>query len=70
MAEVALAWVNARVASPIVGVSSVRMVTLRCQLGSKPQVARLEEAMVSGKSLTEEESKYLEEPYVKNLQSR
>ena len=29
------------------------------------QVARLEEAMVAGKTLTDEESKYLEEPYVK-----
>ncbi|KAK7202526.1 Aldo/keto reductase [Myxozyma melibiosi] len=50
MAEVSLAWVMARVSSPIVGISSPK---------------RLEEVIsASYKSLTEEESKYLEEPYV------
>ena len=49
MAQVALAWINARVASPIVGLSSV---------------ARLDEAVgMKGKALTPEEEKYLEEPY-------
>lgn len=47
--QVALAWINKRVTSPIVGLSSV---------------ARLEEAVgVNGKVLTEEEDAYLEAPY-------
>jgi len=49
MAQVALAWIDGKVASPIVGFSSP---------------ARLEEAIITGLKLTEEESKYLEEPYV------
>ncbi|KAH8119664.1 Aldo/keto reductase [Phellopilus nigrolimitatus] len=49
MSQVALAWINTKVASPIVGVSSP---------------ARLEGAIVNGKVLAEEEVKYLEEPYV------
>ncbi|KAI0393890.1 aldo/keto reductase [Xylariaceae sp. FL0594] len=50
MSHVALAWINARVASPIVGFSSVQ---------------RLDEAIgASGKKLTEEEERYLEEPYL------
>lgn len=49
MSQVALAWINQRVASPIVGLSSV---------------ARLEEAtQLQGKVLTPEEEAYLEEPY-------
>lgn len=50
MSQVALAWINKRVSSPIVGFSSLE---------------RLDEALgVRGKSLTEEEEKYLEELYV------
>ncbi|KZV83525.1 Aldo/keto reductase [Exidia glandulosa HHB12029] len=49
MSEVALAWINKRVSSPIVGVSSAE---------------RLEQAMITGYELTEEDEKYLEEPYV------
>ncbi|KAL5524170.1 hypothetical protein ACEPAG_8343 [Sanghuangporus baumii] len=49
MAQVALAWIGTKVSSPIVGCSS-------------PD--RLEAAVISGKKLTEEEIKYLEEPYV------
>jgi aryl-alcohol dehydrogenase-like predicted oxidoreductase len=50
MSHVALAWINKRVSSPIVGFSSV---------------ARMEEALdARGKELTEEEEKYLEELYV------
>ena len=50
MSGVALAWVQARVASPIIGFSSVE---------------RLEEAIeAAGKELSEEEEKRLEEPYV------
>ncbi|KAJ7590415.1 NADP-dependent oxidoreductase domain-containing protein [Mycena floridula] len=49
MARVALAWVGSKVSSPIVGISSVK---------------RLEEAINPGFTLTEEEMKYLEEPYV------
>ncbi|MCJ1372259.1 hypothetical protein MMC20_003482 [Loxospora ochrophaea] len=49
MSHVALAWINKRIASPIIGFSSVE---------------RLEEAIdVRGKTLTEEEEKYLEELY-------
>ena len=49
MSEVAIAWINKRVTSPIIGFSSV---------------ARIDEALGSkGKVLTEEEEKYLEEPY-------
>ena len=50
MSHVALAWINKRVSSPIVGFSSVE---------------RIDEVLgVRGKTLTEEEEKYLEEPYV------
>lgn len=50
MSHVALAWTCKRVSSPIIGFSSV---------------ARMDEALeVRGKELTEEEEKYLEEPYV------
>lgn len=50
MSHVALAWINKRVASPIVGFSSV---------------ARLDEAIAAtGKTLTEEEERYLEELYL------
>ncbi|KAL8798078.1 MAG: hypothetical protein Q9182_006968 [Xanthomendoza sp. 2 TL-2023] len=49
MSHVALAWINKRVASPIIGFSSI---------------ARMDEALeVRGKSLTEEEEKSLEELY-------
>ncbi|KAK7204341.1 Aldo/keto reductase [Myxozyma melibiosi] len=50
MSDVALAWINGKVTSPIVGVNSVE---------------RLEQvANFNGKSLTEEEVKFLEAPYV------
>lgn len=50
MSHVALAWINKRISSPIIGFSSV---------------ARMDEALEArGKVLTEEEEKYLEEPYV------
>jgi len=49
MSQVALAWINKRISSPIIGFSSVE---------------RMEEAIdVRGKKLTEEEEKYLEELY-------
>ena len=49
MATVALAWINKRVSSPIIGFSSE---------------ARMDEALEArGKTLTEEEEKYLEELY-------
>jgi aryl-alcohol dehydrogenase-like predicted oxidoreductase len=49
MSQVALAWINKRIASPIIGFSSVE---------------RMDEALeVRGKTLTEEEEKYLEELY-------
>jgi aryl-alcohol dehydrogenase-like predicted oxidoreductase len=49
MAQVALAWIDNKVTSPIVGFSSVK---------------RLEEAIIPDKKLTAEEMKYLEEPCV------
>lgn len=50
MSQVALAWINKRISSPIIGFSSVE---------------RMEEAVgARGKTLTEEEEKYLEELYV------
>ena len=48
MSEIALAWAGLKVTSPIVGVSS-------------PE--RLDEAIIKGITLTDEEVKYLEEPY-------
>ena len=49
MAQVGLAWIDKRVSSPIVGMSSAE---------------RLESNIITGKKLTEEEEKYLEEPCV------
>ena len=50
MSTVALAWINKRIASPIIGFSSVE---------------RMDEALEArGKELSAEEEKYLEEPYV------
>jgi aryl-alcohol dehydrogenase-like predicted oxidoreductase len=50
MAHVALAWINKRVSSPIIGLSTIE---------------RMDEAIdARGKELTEEEEKYLEELYV------
>jgi len=49
MSQVALAWINKRITSPIIGFSSIE---------------RIDEAIdVRGKKLTEEEEKYLEELY-------
>ena len=49
MSHVALAWINKRIASPIIGFSSVE---------------RIDESLdVKGKTLTEDEEKYLEELY-------
>jgi aryl-alcohol dehydrogenase-like predicted oxidoreductase len=49
MSTVALAWINKRVASPIIGFSTE---------------ARMDEALEArGKTLTDEEEKYLEELY-------
>ena len=50
MSHVALAWLNRRISSPIIGFSSVE---------------RIDEALeVRGKTLTAEEEKYLEELYI------
>jgi len=50
MSQVALAWLDKRITSPICGFSSV---------------ARIDEVIdVRGKTLTEDEEKYLEELYV------
>ena len=49
MSQVALAWINKRISSPIIGFSSIE---------------RIDEAIeVRGKTLTDEEEKYLEELY-------
>ncbi|KZT41574.1 Aldo/keto reductase [Sistotremastrum suecicum HHB10207 ss-3] len=49
MSQVALAWLNSKITSPIIGISSV---------------ARLEESIIPDKKLSDEETKFLEEPYV------
>ncbi|KZP01287.1 Aldo/keto reductase [Calocera viscosa TUFC12733] len=49
MGQVSQAWINTKVCSPIIGFSSEK---------------RLEEAIIPDKKLTEEEIKYLEQPYV------
>lgn len=50
MSHVALAWINGRVSSPIIGFSSID---------------RLDEALdANGKTLSEDEVKYLQEPYI------
>lgn len=55
MGQVALAWINKRISSPIIGFSSVE---------------RIDEALgVRGKTLTDEEEKYLEELYVPKVVS-
>lgn len=49
MSHVALAWISENISSPIIGFSSE---------------GRMDEALdVKGKTLTQEERKYLEEPY-------
>lgn len=49
MSQVALAWINENISSPLIGFSSEN---------------RMDEALgVNGKTLTEDERKYLEEPY-------
>jgi len=48
MAQIAMAWMMPKVSSPIIGMSS-------------PE--RLEDAIIGDLKLTEEEVKYLEEPY-------
>lgn len=49
MSHVALAWINKRISSPIIGFSSVK---------------RMDEAVLAnGKELSEEEEKFLEELY-------
>jgi len=54
MAQIAMAWINTKVDSPIIGMSSP---------------ARLEDAIPVGIELTPEEIKYLEEPYkVKSIE--
>ena len=47
MAQVALAWVTAKITSPLVGLSAVN---------------RVDESLLQGFTLTEEDVKYLEEP--------
>lgn len=66
MAQVATAWSMSKVSSPIIGFSSVRISKSRfCGAdGNFAQIERVEEALLGDKALTEEEIKYLEEPYV------
>jgi aryl-alcohol dehydrogenase-like predicted oxidoreductase len=52
MAEIALAWVTTKIASPTVGVNSVE---------------RLEQNIVHGVEITEEDAKFLEEPSVLSI---
>jgi aryl-alcohol dehydrogenase-like predicted oxidoreductase len=66
MSQVALAWAGDVVTSPLIGVSSVRAGARREkeEADQAVQAKRLEEAIIPGFKLTEEERKYLEEPYV------
>jgi aryl-alcohol dehydrogenase-like predicted oxidoreductase len=68
MAQVAIAWVNSKITSPLIGISSVSVSIepLCCALliCEHIQPARLEEAIIPGYVLTEEETKFLEELYV------
>lgn len=68
MSQVALAWIDKRVSSPIVGLSSVRALIFSSLVivivDLNLQVERLEASVMTGKELTEEESRYLEEPWV------
>lgn len=50
MSIVALAWIDQYITSPIIGFSSVERIDEACQ--------------ITGKSITKEESDYLEELYV------
>lgn len=47
MSQVAQAWISEKVTSPIIGISSIK---------------RLEQGLIPGYQLTEEEAKFLEEP--------
>lgn len=66
MSQVALAWIDKRVSSPIDGLSSVRALIFSSLVivivDLNLQVERLEASVMTGKELTEEESRYLEEP--------
>lgn len=66
MSQVALAWIDKRVSSLIVGLSSVRALIFSSLVivivDLNLQVERLEASVMTGKELTEEESRYLEEP--------
>ncbi|KAG6807111.1 hypothetical protein H0H92_008771 [Tricholoma furcatifolium] len=53
MTQVALTWVASKVSSPIVGISSNRELALQ----------RMRESITTEFTLTQEEMKYLEEPY-------
>ena len=68
MGQVALAWIDKKVSSPIVGISSVRTFLFCTYVVNLLiyfvfyQVERLEANVITGKDLTDEEVKYLEEP--------
>ena len=69
MGQVALAWIDKKVSSPIVGISSVSFPLSWDDASLSPnsgcivdQVKRLDENILVEKDLTEEEVKFLEEP--------
>jgi aryl-alcohol dehydrogenase-like predicted oxidoreductase len=66
MAQVSLAWINDKVTSPIVGFSSVSNLLFYFYVFHVlilHQIKRLEEAIIPGYKLTDEEIKFLEEAY-------
>ncbi len=69
MSEVALAWVSAKITGPIVGANKVSVPLSSILLGGRcnggnVQLERINSIVTTGKTLTEDEIKYLEEPYV------
>jgi len=66
MVQVAIAWSMSKVTSPIIGINSVSAhpVLYLTLLMRTLQVERLEEAILGDKTLSEEDSAYLEEPCV------
>jgi aryl-alcohol dehydrogenase-like predicted oxidoreductase len=68
MSEVALAWAQSKVTSPIVGMNSVSSAANFCShtiinlCVRVHQIKRVESAILRGKELAAEEAAYLEEP--------
>ena len=66
MARVAIAWSMSKVTSPIIGINSVSTSSIISDAShaNARQVERLDQAILGDRTLSEEESAYLEEPCV------